>query len=617
MRLIATLIFLTLPWQPLKGSIGDPAQSFFKHLSELDFQKARHSAGLIEDQEIKTELFRLADIMFEAGQTTRPLLDTTTLDPDNTTLAVIRHLQRGYISLHHDQLKGAAYKEFYSAYQLAISESDKTLIKACLYAMLEYHSDEIAQNSDVYMPYLDQLKIIKSDTIDDVWLSVYQSIFYSKNLKGLDSVRYFDLLGPLTIAENNPGLSSPMRSHVLFEKALNYELRNSIDDAELYYTKSADESKNHNFLHRVTFSCYIKLMGLASQKRRLSEALRYRQLAKKYFDLSDTLRSTYYITRHTAFLYEEFERFDSAYFLLKKAYAQDFQLDFRRNTLEVNRLSVELETQEKQNSNLRLTQERAWLITGISVLGLLIVVGYLFNRNLLAKSKMRLQQNELESVILQQKLKEQEIIGIDQMIDAQEKERQRIANELHDNLGSQLASIKFHFQSLQQSSSSGDHAELFQKTDELLEEAYQKVRTLAHARNVGVNSKDGLMPAVKTFASKVSAVNKLQVDVEEHGMDTRLENSLEILLFRTIQELVTNVIKHAKATELTIHLTRHNDSINLMVEDNGVGFDISKIKPADTMGLYSIQKRIENLGGSVVIDSIAGKGTTIIIDAPI
>ena len=158
---------------------------------------------------------------------------------------------------------------------------------------------------------------------------------------------------------------------------------------------------------------------------------------------------------------------------------------------------------------------------------------------------------------------------------------------------------------------------MLDKTDDLIEEAYQRVRNLAHAKNAGVKSKEGLLPAIKNFATKASVVNKLVIEVEDHGMDQRLENSLEITLFRITQELITNVIKHANATECTVHLTHHDDNLNLMVEDNGVGFNSSDIKLTQGMGLYSIQKRVENLGGRVTIDSIIEKGTTIIIDIPL
>jgi signal transduction histidine kinase len=220
---------------------------------------------------------------------------------------------------------------------------------------------------------------------------------------------------------------------------------------------------------------------------------------------------------------------------------------------------------------------------------------------------------------LDKMLKDQELFGLNAMVEGQEKERQRIANDLHDNLGGLLAAAMLHFKSLKSAKERSDQERdiLLKRTDDLIEEAYQMVRTMAPAKNAGVNAQDGLLPALETFAAKVSVLDKLVINVKEHGMVERLENSLEITIFRIIQELITNVIKHARATEATIHLTQYDDKINLMIEDNGIGFDSAVIKPGGTMGLYSIQKRVENLDGTVTIDSVAGNGTAVIIDIPL
>jgi signal transduction histidine kinase len=216
-------------------------------------------------------------------------------------------------------------------------------------------------------------------------------------------------------------------------------------------------------------------------------------------------------------------------------------------------------------------------------------------------------------------LKEQELLGIDAMIEGQEKERQRIANEVHDNLGSLLATVKYHVQNLRikKNGYGVEEDALLDKTDDLIEEAYQKVRSIAHVRNAGVHAQEGLLPAVKNFAAKVSVNNKLRIDVIDNGMDERLENSLEITLFRIIQELITNIIKHSGADEAAIHLTHHEFSINMLVEDNGKGFEFSEAKTVQGMGLYSIRKRVENLQGELTVESLKNKGTTVIIDIPL
>jgi two-component system sensor histidine kinase DegS len=99
----------------------------------------------------------------------------------------------------------------------------------------------------------------------------------------------------------------------------------------------------------------------------------------------------------------------------------------------------------------------------------------------------------------------------------------------------------------------------------LLEDAYVEVRSMAHLKNSGVIAKNGLLPAVKKLASNASGANGLIVEVQSFGLENRLDNSLEISIFRIIQELVTNIIKHANATTGTVHLTNHNYILNIMV----------------------------------------------------
>jgi len=98
----------------------------------------------------------------------------------------------------------------------------------------------------------------------------------------------------------------------------------------------------------------------------------------------------------------------------------------------------------------------------------------------------------------------------------------------------------------------------------------------------------------------------------------RLDNSLELNVFRIIQELVANVIKHSQAIKSTIQITQHEDNLNIIVEDNGKGFNRSNLDRSTIgMGLTNIEKRVEHLGGNFTIDSIIGKGTSILIDIPL
>lgn len=268
--------------------------------------------------------------------------------------------------------------------------------------------------------------------------------------------------------------------------------------------------------------------------------------------------------------------------------------------------NLESEAKRKQNQNIAIG------LGGSLALG--SIIAFLIFKNTKRKQKLAEQEKALETQKLATVLKEQELTTIDAMIEGQEKERQRIANDLHDDLGGLMATVKLHFNALKDK----DSPELYDKTNNLIEEAYQKVRSVAHAKNSGVIAKQGLLKAVQHMADKVSSSNTIQIDVIDHGLDNRLENSLELTLFRVIQELITNVIKHAEASEATIHLTNHEDSINIMVEDNGKGFNPKHItKTNKGMGISSIDKRVEHLDGTLTIESEKNKGTTVIIDIPL
>ena len=254
----------------------------------------------------------------------------------------------------------------------------------------------------------------------------------------------------------------------------------------------------------------------------------------------------------------------------------------------------------------------------VFLLGLLIlfVLGY---KNLNKKKKIVEQEKQIEIHKLENVLKEQELHEIDKILEGQEKERVKIAHDLHDNLGSLLATVKLNFNNLkqQQNKTIEDKDQLFDKTDLLIEEAYQKVRTIAHTKNAGVMANQGLLSAVKNIAKKVSIPGKLKVEVIPFGLEERLENSLEIAIFRMIQEILTNAIKHAKATEIVIHLTQHDDSLNILIEDNGKGFNPKTIDKKEGMGLPNIEKKVEQMGGVLSIDSFEKRGTSIIIDIPL
>jgi signal transduction histidine kinase len=598
-------------------------ESLLLNLEKFEFNEARRNALVEKDHRIRFEMLKLVDILYYEGQidsTTFKVSDEKFTNSAPNVLIWLQSLNGGYLSLFYKGAKGDAYKKMHRAYQLAQEFQNPALIKASLFAFFKYYNYELIYKSDSFEPHLKHFETLNKEKIDELWLTIYQLIFYSKKpypfSKETDQ-EYYKLSERLDEYESSLDTKSPVLAYVFYEKAVKYTIEKDFDNCSKYFNKVITQASGFPFLRYQRFNSCLRLLDLESKRKRFSLARVYYEMARKEINVNDTLRSNADLNMYASFFYGAIDRYDSAYLFLKKAYTEDAMLNYKTNLIEINRLNVELQTQEKENSNLQLRQNRNWLLSALGGVALLLVASYFAYANQRTKNEIQAQEKKVQAMKLEKVLKDQEIFGIDAMLEGQEKERLRMASDLHDNLGGLLAAVKLHLQSLTSKKNfmGSDHA--LNRTEALLEEAYQQVRGMAHAGNAGVNAQEGLLPAIKNFATKVSILNRLTIDVQEHGMNSRLENSLEISIFRITQELITNVIKHAHANAAVIHLTQYEDTINLMVEDNGVGFDISQIKPSAGMGLHSIQRKIENLGGRVTIDSIAQKGTTVIIDIPL
>ncbi|WP_157485874.1 sensor histidine kinase [Flavobacterium soli] len=304
--------------------------------------------------------------------------------------------------------------------------------------------------------------------------------------------------------------------------------------------------------------------------------------------------------------------------LLQKTYEDSLSIENQNNVIAANQ--IKFETREKELKNQSLVKTNKIIV--YSFIGLLLVIltiGILAYKNMSKKKKIAEQEKLIETQKLEKTLKDQELRDIDLILESQEKERQQIANELHDDLGSMLATLKLNFQNLKRNEDSEKNEnKLYEKTDSLIEEAYQKVRNISHLKNLGIVGNQGLLVAVKKMAEKMSVLERLKINVIPFGLTGRLDNQTEVTLFRIIQELCTNIIKHSGANEVNIYLTQHNPKeLNLIIEDNGTGFDPKIITQKGGIGLKSIEQKVEQMGGTFTIDSILTKGTTIIIDLPI
>ncbi|MDT0606101.1 sensor histidine kinase [Croceitalea rosinachiae] len=560
----------------------------------------------------------MAELLYDAGQNLKESYFNTQELPENKFEAALLFLKNGFTGLYYHSTDTIAFSNFEKAYILAKELNYKPLLKQVILAKLELFYNEMLQSNNLHIDYLKEYEALVEDDIDRFHFYLFQSIFRAKSIFEIEKLSSQNVNELIRLFENSElEWPNPILAKYYYEIGIHATFDNNLKLGDSNFNLAINNA-NAPFLKYIKYGSYLRKGILKAKDLDYDEALRLLKISAVHYDKQDSLKSSFYTNRYAAEFYQGLKKYDSALFVLKKSIQLENEIQFRENTMEISRLNAKYQTVEKEKQILEEQQKvranRNWLIAAGIVLFLGAGIALLFQKNTTKKRLLAEQETILKQQRVDNLLKEQELVSIDAMIAGQEKERQRVANELHDDLGSLMATIKLHFDNAKISKK--DPA--LQNAQKLLDQAYQKVRGMAHSKNSGVMSDQGLLPAIKKMAQVITETNALEVVVEAFGMGDRLENSLELNLFRMVQELVANTIKHAEATKVTIQFTQHEDNLNIIIEDNGKGFDRSKIETDKTgMGLTTIEKRVEHLEGNFTIDSILGKGTSILIDIPV
>lgn len=616
MRRWATFFFFLLQTLCLQAS---EIEVFFKLLKNQDFIEAKKVAANVKEPNLRESLLDLTQLLSSKSSNINTI--SIVSKDDSKYLNFVKHLLLGYQYTYNSKQNNLeAFKRFSLAIKISNELDNKVLEKSALIALLDLFRAEIFIGSKQFEPYLERFAALATDQTDEVLAVIYNLVFLSKaddELVILDSL-YYNYIGKLDSVFQDFSKSHPLYSTYYYEKGIYHKFQKNLEQSKEFFNKSDSLASRYDWQKDLRGNIAWQLSSIHMENNQPSKAKNYLLIARK---LSRKLRDTFYNDRLASAIFQEEGNYDSAYHYLRKSVNIEYQLGYKNNTLESSILTVQNQTDKLKLDKLELETQNQKNRNLVFALGLVLVfgasIGFLVHSNTKRKQLVAEQQNTLQEQKVANLLKEQELVTIDAIIEGQEKERQRIANELHDDLGGSMATIKLYFNSLQEKTTK-NKGELFSKTNTLLDEAYKKIRQIAHAKNSGVIAKQGLLNAVEQMAEKISAANRVAIIVKDFGLDNRLENSLELTLFRIIQELTTNVIKHAKATYVNIHLTNHGDNLNILIEDNGIGFDTHKISLNEKgMGLKSIDKRVNHLDGTLHIESELGKGATIIINIPV
>jgi signal transduction histidine kinase len=209
--------------------------------------------------------------------------------------------------------------------------------------------------------------------------------------------------------------------------------------------------------------------------------------------------------------------------------------------------------------------------------------------------------------------------GLAQVTAAQEDERRRIAQELHDGIGPALASLNLRLRTARKVLEKDNHpvSEEIEELADLTRASIRDIRRLIHDLRPAALDELGLVPALREYVARYQEEQGLEVLVALPESDERLSAPLETALFRIIQEALANVAKHARARRVEISMTRDGSDVTLCITDDGQGFDPRASRPGTHLGLWSMGERVEQLGGEFEVESAPGAGATVRVVIPL
>ena len=303
------------------------------------------------------------------------------------------------------------------------------------------------------------------------------------------------------------------------------------------------------------------------------------------------------------------------YIKLSAAYKDSIFNEVKQREIEKHKTNFEILhlkdlNQIKELDKKRMRAERN-VVFGLSAFIVVVLLG------LLIFLRMRARKNRIIAAQKIQKLEdEKKLMAAQSVLVGQEKERERIARELHDGIGVLLSTASIHFSSVEEKADK-ETGEMLKKANKLLKEAGKEVRHISHNMMPGVLSKFGLKEAIEDLFEVVDETGDIKVDLHLTCGEERLAENMEIMIFRVIQEMLNNSIKHAEASRISLYVTRGDEEILIDYEDNGVGFDENKLPFGKNLGLSGIRSRIEYLGGKLKLQSEKDQGVKYIISIPI
>ncbi len=381
------------------------------------------------------------------------------------------------------------------------------------------------------------------------------------------------------------------------------------EEAKKYFKISLaiDSSFNDS---RLMSDTYLNLGQLHFMNSKNNEAIPYLYRAislSKQVDYKEATASAYKILSE---IYQKKNELDSSIINLKRHYLYKDSILNLSSENKIAEFQTIYETEKKESQiqaqKLKLNKQRSGIVGLIAALGIISLIALMTYRRKQHQAKIELQKEILQ----QQKLATAAIIS------AEEKERIRIATELHDGVGQMVSAAKMNLSVLDNDLSFADNEqkEKLNNVIDMLDESCVEIRAVSHQMMPIAMFNNGVSEALQIFLQRIDK-NVIKVDFYSDG-ESKLPKEKESVLYRILQECINNVIKHASAAKLSISIHHSDDETSVTVEDDGIGFD-KKNNNGSGIGLSNILSRVNYLNGEIDFDSRIGFGTLVSIHIPV
>lgn len=381
-----------------------------------------------------------------------------------------------------------------------------------------------------------------------------------------------------------------------------------------YMIKPFDTPSNLAYSKGQLANIYLRTRKFAEAKSLALQSLRYAHEA-------DLLYLEKEVSKTLAQAEENLGHYQASVDAYKQFITLSDSTDKLRNAELTNLMEARYQSEKKQKEinalELLRTKNEAdirWRNFVIAIVLLVVMLVLLFFMSWYRNTK---QEKELAQLKIAELEKDKQLTLADALVKGQEEERTRVAKDLHDGLGSMLSGIKMSLSTMKGNAiTTHENVQLFERALNMLDNSIRELRRVAHNLMPEALVKFGLTAALKDFTDFINQSNIVKAIFQQVGEERRLDNNLELSVYRLANELINNALRHAAATELIIQLHYEPTALTLTVQDNGRGFDPALLNQTTGAGWPNIRSRVEYFKGAIDIDSKSGEGTAVTIHFP-